>query len=596
MRSTNFIKSKQILRKRAWRKAIVIAAGAGLACCVAGFAWPRASIAEAENLLKAGRTEQAVSMLTALESRNDTVAAKRLGTLYWHGEGVLRDREKAIPYLECAAFAGDVQANALLGTYYGDDANGDTSNRIKAEQYLLAAAEGGHAESCAALGRMYYDDGGAMRTLAVPYLAKAADSHIPEAAALYGSMLLRGDGVRKEYRLGNEYLNAAAQADDPDIDFLIGTAYLEANIPDKALPFLTRAHDGGRRDAGYAIGSILLSRLEPDYAAAAHYLKPLADEGHEGACTFLADLAYDGKGIGKDRAAAYRYLQPAVRAGTPRAMARAGFMLAVGEGVARDVGRGLSLLKAAGGDGHSGALVGLGALHYFEKYGMQNRPRALEYWRQAAALGDSRGMDLLQEDDVVTTQVVHSSASPVLLEEMARLRETVQKLEETNRDMREAAATNHAVQERRAAQEKARQVVEQEMIRQHQSLERVQMVNQDKEQVNRVYGSSFDMGAQARMATERNTREQTRADKLVDSIASSISSERHVRRRNWHHGYGSSTPIWTYSRPVARDDYEEIVKPSLPSRPQAAPAAPVVKKSMKAIPKIANRTNEVKRK
>lgn len=535
MNSAKLPKIKALHVKKFKRKIATIAVFAVLAGCVTGFAWPRTSLARAEKLLKEGRTSQAVAMLDSLASRNDARAALRLGTLYWHGEGVLHNRHAAIPYLENAARAGEVQANALLGAHYYGTGDEDGVDPAKAEVYLLAAVDGGDTESCGILGRMYYSAGGVKKALAAPYLARAADDRIPEAAALYGSMLLRGDGVTKDRRLGDKYLGEASLADDPDIDFLVGTAYLEANIPSKALPHFIRAHDGGRTDAGYAIGSILLSRLEPDYAAAAHYLKPLADAGHEEACTLLADLAFTGKGIAKDRAAAYRYLQPAVRSGDPQAMARAGFMLAVGDGVPRELNKGLSLLKTAGANGHSGALVGLGALYYFEKYGMRDRAQALDYWQRAAALGDSRGMALFQDEEEVSPRpTVQPSTESKRQEEMERLRETVRRLEETIRDSRQNSLAGFSDPEKEAAREKARQVVEQELIRKNQSLDRARTESREKEHIDRIYGSSFDMGAQARMEAERNTRDQARLDKLVDSAT----SDTRAYRQNWRHGHG----------------------------------------------------------
>ena len=168
---------------------------------------------------------------------------------------------------------------------------------------------------------------------------------------------------------------------------------------------------------------------------------------------------------------------------------------------------------------------------------------------------------------------------------------------EGKRERREAAAADRAGRGREGSLEKARQVVGQEVVRKSQSLDRARAENRDKEQVGRVYGSSFDMGARARMETERNTREQARADKLVDSIASRISSDSHYRRRSRHGSAAYRTRTW--ARPIVRNDSgEEKVKarPSLPSLPQTAERVTEVTRTMQAEPRPLERPKVVRRK
>lgn len=234
-------------------------AGVALAACGAWFMLSRPDLDRARRLLDEGRTEQGVAMLASLASKNDVGAALLLGDLYWRDDAVPQNARTALPYLEQAALGGDVRANALLGEHYygtGEDAG----NRLKAAPYLQAAAEKGHAASAGLLGSMYYhgDGVGQNKPRAAKYLAVAAKND-SGASALYGAMLLRGDGVRRDYQQGVERLEAAAQTDDPDVQYVVGNAYLTAEIPEKALPHLIRAHAGGRTESGREIGGSWVS-------------------------------------------------------------------------------------------------------------------------------------------------------------------------------------------------------------------------------------------------------------------------------------------------------------------------------------------------
>lgn len=482
------------------------------------------SIDKAMRLLETNQPKQAAAMLAALAADNNAQAASLLGGMLWRGEGLPRDSQKAIPYLKQAALDGDVQANALLGEYYSGP-QADASCRIAAVPYLKTAADRGHAGSAGILGKLYYTgtDVVKSRAQAAEYLAVAARQGEPEAMLLYGGMLLRGDGVAKNHRQGSGYLEAAAEQGDPALDFAIGEIYREANLPEKALPHYLRAHDGGESAAGYPIAAIHQRRLAPDYEAIVHYAKPLAEAGHEESCAILANVFYSGKGGITDRTAAYRYMQPAVTRGNARAMARTGFMLATGDGVPRDVVRGVQLLTEAGNLGHAGAFLGLGALYYSDQYDMYNYEQALVYLRRAADLGDSRATDLLASGGERQTIGRRFARQGGGREDVEELKETIGQLERQLETLKQSIAHQQQeqkyVQAKAASMEKAKQNADREVARQNKSLAKARAEAQDKERYDRTYGSSFDQAARARQATERNTRNETRLDKLTDSAA-----------------------------------------------------------------------------
>ena len=89
-------------------------------------------------------------------------AQRRLGFMYYHGEGVAQDNKRAVALFESAAKAGDAESGRNLGTMYEYGMSVEQSDALAAAWYLTAA-ELGEPNSQFAVSVMYYKGQGVTR-------------------------------------------------------------------------------------------------------------------------------------------------------------------------------------------------------------------------------------------------------------------------------------------------------------------------------------------------------------------------------------------------------------------------------------------------
>lgn len=89
-------------------------------------------------------------------------AQRRLGFMYYHGEGVPQDNRRAVALFEQAARAGDFQSVQNLGTMY-EYGMGMDADDSRAASWRLIGAELGDASSQFAISVMYYKGLGVMQ-------------------------------------------------------------------------------------------------------------------------------------------------------------------------------------------------------------------------------------------------------------------------------------------------------------------------------------------------------------------------------------------------------------------------------------------------
>lgn len=89
-------------------------------------------------------------------------AQRRLGFMYYHGEGVAQDNKRAVTLFESAAKAGDAESALNLGTMYEHGMSVAQSDALAAAWYV-AAAELGEPNSQFAASVMYYKGQGVAR-------------------------------------------------------------------------------------------------------------------------------------------------------------------------------------------------------------------------------------------------------------------------------------------------------------------------------------------------------------------------------------------------------------------------------------------------
>ena len=89
-------------------------------------------------------------------------AQRRLGFMYYHGEGAAQDNKRAVALFETAASAGDFQSAHNLGTMY-EYGIGVDQDDVRAASWYLVAAELGEPNSQFAASVMYYKGQGVLK-------------------------------------------------------------------------------------------------------------------------------------------------------------------------------------------------------------------------------------------------------------------------------------------------------------------------------------------------------------------------------------------------------------------------------------------------
>ena len=114
--------------------------------------------------------------------KGDAQAEYMVGRMYYYGNGVTQDMEKAAEWQARAAAQGNVSAEYVLGLMYSTG-EGVHKDKEKAVEWISKAAEQGLAEAQHALGMMYRagEDVPQDNTKAEMWLSKAAAQGHEEA-------------------------------------------------------------------------------------------------------------------------------------------------------------------------------------------------------------------------------------------------------------------------------------------------------------------------------------------------------------------------------------------------------------------------------
>jgi TPR repeat protein len=182
--------------------------------------------------LRQGRTAQALSELEYAAEQGVPAALWKLGRMYADGDGVERNALRAFEYFSRltkthgddaptspqAAFVA--KAFVALGQYYlsGVPNSSVSQDPVRArEMYWYAASYFADADAQYHLGRLYLDRSSGARDprQAAKWLGLAARKGQPQAQALLGAMLFRGDGVTRQAALGLFWLTLAQDGAEP---------------------------------------------------------------------------------------------------------------------------------------------------------------------------------------------------------------------------------------------------------------------------------------------------------------------------------------------------------------------------------------------
>ena len=176
------------------------------------------------------------------------------------------DPDAAIPYLIASAEAGEMAAQALLGTLYlmGHPVAQDDG---KAVHYLSAAAAQGEPGSQGLLGGMYLmGRGGGSEAEGYRLLKQGAEGGDVESIRNYGLLLVQGRGYPKDPVAGAAMIRRIAVGGDAKAQALLGDLYNEGlGVPERvedAIYWWNRAAEAGNEDGVAAMADVRAGNFE----------------------------------------------------------------------------------------------------------------------------------------------------------------------------------------------------------------------------------------------------------------------------------------------------------------------------------------------
>lgn len=294
-------------------------------------------------LVAAKRYAEAVEPLTAADRGGHGFAPVLLGSLYYDGRGVPRDRDKAAALFRRAGERGETEGWVALGQHFLQSNPPDYRAAFDA---FDRGARLGSTHAATYLGAIYlYGLSGAKdekRGLAL--LKQAANAGDPLAQMNLGIAYYQGIGVAQDIGEAAQLLKHPADLGYSQAQALMGTMYKRgegiARNETEAMAWLRKA--AAQSDPyGMAQLGIMLKEAEK-YAEATSWLDKAASAGVAEAQRNLAGMyrygAYrDFGGPAEDKQAAAKWYSAAAAQGDAIAKRILGRMYETGEGVPRDV-------------------------------------------------------------------------------------------------------------------------------------------------------------------------------------------------------------------------------------------------------------------
>jgi len=316
---------------------------------------------EGEGVTKDRR--RALGLYSKACSGGSGLACSMLGALYSTGEGVAKDSARAAGFFTRACDLGEamVGCNNLAEAYASG--TGVAKDQRRAVSLLSKSCDAGAARACGSLGIAYAEGRVGLAknpTHAVKLLSKACDAGEERSCSNLGVMYLYGQGVERDEMRSLHLISKACDAGYADACSNLGAMYASGN--------------GCRRDDARAL------RL---YAKA-------CDTGGMNGCNNLADRYSSGKGVDKDEARAVRLLTRSCEAGDAIGCHDLGIAYEKGLGVAKDIGLALTAFsRACEKEERAGSCNHMGFLFLAGREVPQDMPRAVGLFGKACDLGEA---------------------------------------------------------------------------------------------------------------------------------------------------------------------------------------------------------------
>lgn len=300
-------------------------------------ALPRVEILAADfemgqRAIEEGDTEKAIRVWRAAAIAGDSKAQGALGALYFFGEKVKWNVEKARKWLSKAAASGNPDSQTKLGYIVGFyDKPPDWS---KARSLWEKAERGGDGLAHFYLGMTHERGLGIKRNpeQALAHYRLAAEAGVAVAQNRMGSLYKRGKVVPLRPAIAVSYWRRAVAQNYGPAEYNLGNAY--------------------RKGFGVA----------RDYDKAAALFKKSAEKGYAMGMYRLGGLYARGEGVKKDQSKAILWFERAAAKGLKYAQYTLGVAYRTGRGVEQDELKAMNWFQLAANQGHKKSIAKLAEL------------------------------------------------------------------------------------------------------------------------------------------------------------------------------------------------------------------------------------------
>lgn len=383
-----------------------------------------------------------------------------MGKLYYSGDGVEQDNEKAVEYFKIAADSGDASAMVRLGICYLKG-RGTAQNKEAAVELYKKAADNNDIEGIRRLG-ICYDNGDGIeqnKETAVELIKKAAEGGDAPAMAMLGIFYLKGEAIEKDLKASAEWFekSLAHGYNNFEIMNLLAWHYLNGM--------------GVEKDLGRAIEL---------------YTKVAEANGKDSAMNTLGHI-YSGENGKKDYDKAFYWFNKSADNGNANSIANLGWCYQFGYGTNKDLKKAIALYEKSNSEYSQGRIKqikesdewkqiaakdaessidttdpqAMCQLAMWYQYGEnelpKNRDRAIYWYQKSAMAGNTPALSFM---NMLLSEKDSEAADKRQKEENDRMAEMQRQLEE-ERNQRQAAE-RRAEEDRQAAERKERERKERE--------------------------------------------------------------------------------------------------------------------------------------
>lgn len=297
-----------------------------------------------------------IEELTKLAVQGDAAAIRKLADMYFYGEGVEEDNEKAIELYLKLADQNDSEVNRRIGVCYSC-----LEDYEKAVEWYLKAAEQGNDEAQCNLGTCYYS----------------------------------GEGVEEDTEKAIEWYLKSAEQGNADAQRYLGDIYDEEEDYESAIKWYTKAAEQGNDEAQSCLGIFYFQGkgVEKNLEEAVKWYTKAAEQGNAVAQFNLANRYSFGGGVEQDEETAVKWYTKAAEQGIPNAMCSLGYHYLEGKGGTIDLAKAVEWFTKAAEEGYAKAQYELGICYYNGDGVKKDLVKAAKWWHLAAEQGHQKAQE-----------------------------------------------------------------------------------------------------------------------------------------------------------------------------------------------------------